>query len=75
MAWLNSDDMLVPGAPHFVAEYFAEHPEVDAIYSHRCIVDENNRVRSYWILPEHHNYLMRRWDMIPQETCFAVIAL
>jgi glycosyltransferase involved in cell wall biosynthesis len=70
MAWLNSDDMLAPGALHFVAQYFSEHPEVDALYSHRCIVGENNNVRSYWILPEHHDYLMRRWDMIPQETCF-----
>jgi glycosyltransferase involved in cell wall biosynthesis len=70
MAYLNSDDMLAPGALQFVGRYFAEHPQVDAIYSHRCIVDENNRVRSYWVLPEHRNYLMRRWDMIPQETCF-----
>jgi len=70
MAWLNSDDMLAPGTLHFVAQYFAEHPEIDALYSHRCIVDEHNHVRSYWILPEHRNYLMRRWDMIPQETCF-----
>ncbi len=70
MGWLNSDDLLAPGALHFVAQYFAQHPEVDAIYSHRCIVDENGRVISYWILPQHSNYLMRRWDMIPQETCF-----
>jgi glycosyltransferase involved in cell wall biosynthesis len=70
MAWLNSDDILAPGALHFVAQYFADHPEIDALYSHRCIVDEKTRVRSYWILPEHHDYLMGRWDMIPQETCF-----
>jgi len=70
MGWLNSDDMLAPGALAFVANYFAGHPEVDALYSHRCIVDESSRVRGYWILPRHHNYLMRRWDMIPQETCF-----
>jgi glycosyltransferase involved in cell wall biosynthesis len=70
MAYLNSDDMLAPGALQFVARYFQEHPHVDAIYSHRCIVDESNFVRSYWLLPQHRNYLMRRWDMIPQETCF-----
>lgn len=70
MGWLNSDDMLAPGALEFIAGYFAEHPEIDAIYSHRCIVDENSRVTGYWILPQHRNYLMRRWDMIPQETCF-----
>jgi glycosyltransferase involved in cell wall biosynthesis len=70
MAYLNSDDLLAPGALHFVAEYFAAHPEVDAIYSHRCTIDRQNKVISYWILPPHSNYLMKRWDLIPQETCF-----
>lgn len=70
VGYLNSDDMLAPGALRFVAEFFAGHPEVDAVYSHRCTVDENNRAVSYWILPRHSNWLMTRWDLIPQETCF-----
>ena len=24
----------------------------------------------YWILPEHSDWYMTRWDLIPQETCF-----
>ena len=70
MAYLNSDDMLAPGALHYVAKYFQEHPEVDVLYSHRCTVDENNRVAYYWLLPRHSNWYMSRWDLIPQETCF-----
>jgi glycosyltransferase involved in cell wall biosynthesis len=70
MAYLNSDDMLAPGTLEFVAHFFADHPNVDAIYSHRLAVDENNRVIWYWMLPKHNSYLMRRWDLIPQETCF-----
>ncbi|HEV7300813.1 MAG TPA: glycosyltransferase family 2 protein [Tepidisphaeraceae bacterium] len=70
MAYLNSDDMLSPGTLHWVAKYFADHPDVDAVYSHRCTVDSNNKVIWYWILPEHDNYKMMRWDLIPQETCF-----
>jgi glycosyltransferase involved in cell wall biosynthesis len=70
LAYLNSDDMLAPGALHFVAQFFKSNPEVDAIYSHRCIVDVKNTVIGYWILPPHSNYLMSRWDLIPQETCF-----
>lgn len=69
-AWLNSDDMLAPGALQFVAEYFRRNPEVDMVYSNRVFVDENNRVGSYWILPEHSDYLMMHWDLIPQETAF-----
>lgn len=70
MSYLNSDDMLAPDALHFVARYFAEHPRVDAIYSHRVAVDDNNKATWYWILPRHSNWYMTRWDLIPQETCF-----
>ncbi len=70
MAYLNSDDMLAPGALDFAARYLREHPEVDAIYSHRVFIDEGNIVTRYWILPPHHTWMMERWDYIPQETCF-----
>jgi len=70
MSYLNSDDMLAPGALDFVARYFSRHPEVDAIYSHRVTVDEANKVLWYWLLPHHSNWYMTRWDLIPQETCF-----
>lgn len=70
MAYLNSDDVLLPGTLNFVADYFHRHPEVDFIYGHRCIVNEMNQVIGHWILPRHSNFLMRRWDLIPQESCF-----
>ena len=70
MAYLNSDDLLAPGALDFVARYFAEHPEVDAVYSHRVFVDDRNIVTRHWILPPHRDWMMQRWDYIPQETCF-----
>lgn len=70
MAYLNSDDMLAPGTLHLVARYFADHPDVDVVYSHRVTVDGDNRVRWYWILPEHSDWYQIRWDLIPQETCF-----
>ena len=70
MAYLNSDDLLAPDALHFVANFFRDHPNVGWIYSHRCTVDDDDRVIGYWILPPHQNFLMRRWDYIPQETCF-----
>jgi len=70
MAYLNSDDMLAPGALHYVAEFFATHPEIDVLYSHRATCDSMNKMLWYWILPKHNNYLMMRWDLIPQETTF-----
>jgi glycosyltransferase involved in cell wall biosynthesis len=70
MAYLNSDDMLAPGALHFVADFFARNPDVDVVYSHRITVDGRNRAKWYWILPEHSDWYMSRWDLIPQESCF-----
>jgi glycosyltransferase involved in cell wall biosynthesis len=70
MAYLNSDDMLAPGALHFVADFFAKNPDVDAVYSHRLTVDGHNRAKWYWILPRHSDWYQSRWDLIPQETCF-----
>lgn len=70
MAYLNSDDVLLPGTLNFVAAYFRDNPTVDFIYGHRCIVNEVNEVTRYHILPKHSNFLMRRWDLIPQESCF-----
>ncbi len=70
MAYLNSDDVLLPGTLNFVAAYFRDHPTVDFIYGHRCIVNEMNQVTGHMILPNHCDFLMRRWDLIPQESCF-----
>ncbi len=70
MAYLNTDDLLAPGALFEVARFFAQNPEIDAVYSHRCTIDASNKVLWYWLLPPHSDYLMRRWDLVPQETLF-----
>jgi len=70
MAYLNSDDVLAPGALEFVAAFFERNPFIDVVYSHRCRIDAQGTVIGYWVLPPHLDYLMLRWDLIPQETCF-----
>jgi glycosyltransferase involved in cell wall biosynthesis len=70
MAYLNSDDLLAPGALHFVGRYFATHPEVDAIYGNRIIIDHDDREIGRWILPRHCPETLRWIDYVPQETFF-----
>jgi glycosyltransferase involved in cell wall biosynthesis len=70
MAYLNSDDLLMPGALSFVGRYFATHPNVDVIYGHRVIIDENSAEVGRWILPRHHARAIRHFDYVPQETLF-----
>lgn len=70
MGWLNSDDLLAPGSLRHVAEYFAKHPEVDVVYGHRIIIDDDDRDVGRWIMPRHKPATLEWIDYVPQETLF-----
>lgn len=70
MAWINSDDFFAPGALEFVARHFAEHPEIDVLYGHRIVVDEQSREIARWFLPAHDDAVLKLNDFVPQETLF-----
>jgi len=70
MGWLNSDDFINPRALHFVAEYFAEHPETDVVYGNRIIIDGNDKEIGRWIMPKHEDRVLDWIDYVPQETLF-----
>ncbi len=70
MAYLNSDDLLLPGALYYVADYFARHPEVDVVYGHRVLVDEYSQEIGRWVMPPHDDAVLSWADYIPQETMF-----
>jgi glycosyltransferase involved in cell wall biosynthesis len=70
MAWLNSDDLLLPGSLAYVARYFVEHPEVDVVYGNRLLIDENDGQIGAWILPGHDDLALTLADFVPQETLF-----
>ena len=70
MAWLNSDDILLPGALAYVADHFMRHPEVDVVYGHRILIDENDRQIGRWIMPPHSDAVLSWADFVPQETMF-----
>lgn len=70
MAWLNSDDVLLPGTLRTVGKYFAEHPDVDVVYGHRIIIDESGMEVGRWVMPPHTNRILSYADYIAQETLF-----
>ena len=70
MAWLNSDDLLLPGALNAVASYFMANPDVDVVYGHRILIDEQDQEIGRWVLPPHDEEVLRWADYIPQETMF-----
>jgi len=70
MAYLNSDDLLLPGALNAVAAYFVAHPDVDVVYGHRVVIDRHGDELGRWVLPSHDDETLRWQDYIPQETMF-----
>jgi len=70
MAWLNSDDLYAPGTLLRVGEYFARHPEVDALYGHRIVIDQRGDEIGRWVLPPHDPGALNWVDYVPQETLF-----
>jgi glycosyltransferase involved in cell wall biosynthesis len=70
MAYLNSDDLLLPGSLHFAAYYFATHPEVDVLYGHRAIINSLGEEIGRWVLPPHDADVLSWADYVPQETMF-----
>jgi glycosyltransferase involved in cell wall biosynthesis len=69
-AYLNSDDMLLPGAISYVVAYFQNHPEVDVVYGHRIFVDVQDAEVGRWVLPPHSDTMLHWADYVPQETLF-----
>lgn len=70
MAYLNSDDLFLPGAFFAVARYFERHPDVDVVYGHRVVIDHLDNETGRWVLPPHDGEALKWADYIPQETMF-----
>ena len=70
MAYLNSDDMLLPGTLAYVANYFTSHPHVDIVYGHRVFVDREGLEVGRAVLPPHDGVALQYADYVPQETMF-----
>ncbi len=70
MAYLNSDDTLIPGALACIADFFAARPEIDIVYGHRIFIDHAGSEIGRAILPAHSREALRYAGYVPQETMF-----
>jgi len=70
LAWLNSDDCLMPGALFRVADQFIAAADTDVVYGHRVLINEAGQDVGKWILPGHRKFILTYADFIPQETMF-----
>lgn len=70
LAWLNGDDLLLPGAIDYVVHFFETHPNVDVVYGHRIVIDPTGKEIGRWVLPPHSDRVLSWIDYVPQETLF-----
>jgi glycosyltransferase involved in cell wall biosynthesis len=70
MAYLNSDDLLLPGTLAYVARFFKQHPDIDLIYGHRIFIDSDGLEIGRAVLPPHDAKALYWADYLPQETLF-----
>jgi glycosyltransferase involved in cell wall biosynthesis len=70
MAYLNSDDALLPGTLAYVANFFQSHPDVDIVYGHRVFINSDGQEIGRAVFPAHDGKTIKYADYIPQETMF-----
>jgi glycosyltransferase involved in cell wall biosynthesis len=59
VGWLNSDDLLLPGALQRVADAFSKHPDVEWVHGRCKIIDANDRAIRRWI-SHYKNFRAKR---------------
>jgi glycosyltransferase involved in cell wall biosynthesis len=69
--FLNSDDLLEPGALHEVGEYFARHPNTDAVFGNTLLIDENGApIRRQKEIPFNRFILLHTYNYVPGMSMF-----
>jgi glycosyltransferase involved in cell wall biosynthesis len=71
LAWLNSDDVYLPGALATVRQAFDQHPNWDVLTGYHVQIDADSRVLSMHRIPRE-SPRAARWGIfhVAQQTCF-----
>jgi len=71
LAYLNSDDLYLPGAVQIVVEYFDAHPEIGLVYGDCRVIGPDGEPLGLFSAPEPNvRRLIHRAEFIPQQTAF-----
>jgi glycosyltransferase involved in cell wall biosynthesis len=70
MAYLNSDDTLLPGTLAYVTNFFKARPDVDVVYGNRIFINYEGLEIGRAVLPAHSKKALLYAGYIPQETMF-----
>ena len=67
MAYLNSDDTLLPGTLAYVAHVFQTRPDIDIVYGQRIFIDGDGMEIGRAVFPTHDARALNYIGYVPQE--------
>lgn len=70
LGWLNADDALLPGAFKRTRDHYERTPNLEVIYGHSLIVDEQERILGYHFNVEPPGPRILQAGIISQPSCF-----
>src|ERR1700687_2914290 len=70
MAYLNSDDTLLPGTLAYVAHVFRRRQDIDIVYGQRIFIDGDGLEIGRAVFPTHDARALNYIGYVPQETMF-----
>lgn len=70
MGWLNSDDLLAPGALWQIGRVFQRHPEVKIVCALRRLIDANGAYLRDYITEMPVPFVLKRMCVVAQETTY-----
>lgn len=72
LAYLNSDDLYLPGTLRYVADYFEQHPDVDLLYGSCHTIDAQSRriEPTYHVQPISTRQFITKRFKLPQQGVF-----
>jgi len=71
LAYLNSDDVYLPGALKMVGTFFKEHPAINFVYGDCLVIDPNDEVIRRMCPPDFdRNIFLYENNIVPQPSAF-----
>ncbi|MEZ0153469.1 MAG: glycosyltransferase family 2 protein [Candidatus Reddybacter sp.] len=70
LGWVNSDDVLLPGALGLIMEAFNDYPEVDVIYGKAYFIDSSGIVQKSYPTTEFDSSLLLNTCFLSQPSVF-----
>jgi len=72
LAYLNSDDLYLPGTIQTVVEYFHKHPKAFLVYGDTDYMDAEGNFMYTYRYPafKYHRFILLNWSSIPQQSSF-----